>query len=543
MDNTSTKKMFREKTPPRIRKWKILPAMLLLALVSLLLTAGTSAAANLMVTSGKDDGYPGTLRHVISIAANGDRIIFQSDVQKVVLTGDPLSINKSLTIEGTLSGRTTIQQTSTGNRVFYLTPSITCTFKNLVITGGNLGSSTYDLGAGVRNYGTLTMENCVVNGNTGGGGVINQRNLTMTRCVVSNNTANGSIKAAGISNTDYGSNSPVLTMTECLVENNVCSGGYAGGIYNGVKGTLSMNNCKVINNAHSALGGGLYLSYSTTTSLSNGCVVTGNTPDNICAGYGVTYTADGTCTIGSASGTSATALSGFAEGASPSPRKTSGEPDVVAVEQALGSSSSELFLVVKKLLASDLGGLPGEVSAGLSSIDATLYNAFAYEDVPLADMSGNGELMIEFTASWPEHVRYYAALAEFEDAAAGSLAVKGYVVPERSIQFEIKPGQALPDGMTPPDFYEEGEGLMTWRNVIADNGPYDHNRRVGVVTFRVASIRAEARTASSGGSGCSAAAASPFALFFAIPLFLLRKTRRTGKHAVYTGYTDARRGM
>ncbi len=525
MDNTSTKKMFREKTPPRVRKWKILPAMLLLAIVSLLLTAGTSAAANLMVTSGKDDGYPGTLRHVISVAADGDRIIFQSNVQKVVLTGDQLFINKSLTIEGALSGRTTIQQTSSGNRVFYLTPSITCTFKNLVITGGNLGSESSALGAGVRNYGTLTMENCVVTGNTGGGGVINQKNLTMTRCVVNNNTANGNTKAGGISNTDYGYNSPVLTMTECLVENNVCGSGEAGGIYNGVEGTLSMNNCKILNNAHSALGGGLYLSYSTTTSLSNGCVVTGNTPDNICAGYGVTYTTDDTCTIGTASGTSATALSGFTEGASPSLRKTSGEPDVVAVEQDLDSSSSELFVVVKNLLESDLGGPQNDVSAGLSGMNATLNDAFAYENVPLADTSGEGELIIEFTASWPDRVRYYAAFAEYEDPAAGAQAVKGYVVPERSIQFEIKPGQALPDGVTPPDFYEEGEGLMTWRTMIADNGPYDHNRQVGVVTFRVASIRAEARTASSGDSGCSTATASPLTLLLGVPLLLMRRTK------------------
>ena len=501
---------------------------IILSLVLLLLAAGAGSAANLMVTSGKDDGYPGTLRYVIANAADGDRIIFQSNVQTVVLTGDQLFINKSLTIEGTLQGRTSIQQSAAGKRVFYLTPSITCTFKNLTITGGNLGSESTALGAGVQNHGTLTMENCVVTGNTGGGGVINQNILTMTRCVVGNNTANGSIKAAGISNTDYGYRSPVLTMTECIVENNVCSGGYAGGIYNGVKGTLSMNNCRVINNAHSALGGGLYLSYSTTTSLTNGCVVTGNTPDNICAGYGVTYTTDGTCTIGTASGTSASALSGFAEGASPSPRKTSGEPDVVAVEQELLSSSSELFIVVKNLLTSDLGGLPGEVSAGLSSIDATLYNAFAYEDVPLADTSGNGELLIEFTASWPEHVRYYAALAEFEDAAAGTLAVKGYVVPERSIQFEIKPGQALPDGVTPPDFYEEGEGLMTWRNVIADNGPFDHNRGIGVVTFRAASIRAAAEAGDAGSGGCNTGATAgltPLALLFA-PLAACVRARK-----------------
>ena len=493
-------------------------AALILPLVVLLLAAGASSAANLMVTSEKDDGYPGTLRHVISVAAAGDRIIFLSSVQTVTLTGDQLFINKSLTIEGPSSGTVTIRQSAPGKRVFYLTPSVVCTFRSLTITGGNLGSESSALGAGVRNYGTLTMERCIVTGNTGGGGIINQNILTMTRCVVSDNAANGSGKAGGISNTDYGYNSPVLTMTECIVENNVCSGGNAGGIYNGVKGTLSMNNCKVKNNAHSALGGGLYLGYSTTTSLTNGCVVSGNTPDNICAGYGVTYTTDGTCTIGNASGTSATALSGFAEEASPSPRKTAGEPDVVAVERDLRSPSSELFVTVKNLLTSDLGGLPGGVSAAL-------YNAFAYEDVPLADTSGEGELVIEFTASWPEHVRYYAALAEYEDAAAGVRAVKGYVVPERSIQFEIKPGQPLPDGATPPDFYEDGEGLMTWRNVIADNGPFDHNRETGVVTFRVASVRAEAQTAPTGGSGCSAVGASPFALLPALPLVFLRKKR------------------
>jgi Synergist-CTERM protein sorting domain-containing protein len=122
-------------------------------------------------------------------------------------------------------------------------------------------------------------------------------------------------------------------------------------------------------------------------------------------------------------------------------------------------------------------------------------------------------------------VRYYAALAEYEDAAAGVLAVKGYVIPERGVQFELQPGQSLPDGVTPPDFYEEGEGLMTWRNVIEDNGPYDHNRAAGLVTFRAASIRAEAKMASSGGSGCSAGAASPFALLLGVPLLLLRRTR------------------
>lgn len=47
---------------------------------------------------------------------------------------------------------------------------------------------------------------------------------------------------------------------------------------------------------------------------------------------------------------------------------------------------------------------------------------------------------------------------------------------------------------------------MTWRNVVADNGPYDHNREVGVVTFRVCSVRAEAlQRQGGGGGGCATA--------------------------------------
>ncbi len=292
-------------------------------------------------------------------------------MKTIILTGDQLVINKQLTIDASESGRVVIQQTASGKCVFYVTPSAVCTFKDLGITGGNLGSRYNDLGAGVLNYGTLTMERCVVTGNTGGGGITNQKSLTMTHCNISGNSANGFDKAGGISNSDYGYNPPVLTMTNCIVDDNVCVDGYAGGIYNGNRGTFFMNNCKVRNNVHNGFGGGIFIGYdSPMTSLSNGCVVTGNTPDNICTNYGGTYTTDGTCTIGNASGTNSTALSGFAEGASPAPRKTTGEPDVVTVERDLRSPSSELFVTVKNLLTSDFGGLPGDVSAGLSSIDA-----------------------------------------------------------------------------------------------------------------------------------------------------------------------------
>ena len=88
----------------------------------------------------------------------------------------------------------------------------------------------------------------------------------------------------------------------------------------------------------------------------------------------------------------------------------------------------------------------------------------------------------------------------------------------------MKAGQTLPDGVTPPDFYVPGEGLMTWRNVVADGGSYDLNPTAGVVTFRVCSVRAAetmGNSGSGGGGGCNAGAGAgfaPVAVLLAFPL-------------------------
>ena len=436
-----------------------------------------------------------------------------------------------------------------------------CTIRN------NLSTIVSHSGGGVYTIGAAEMTGCTVKGNSAatGGGIENRGDLTLSACTISGNTAGrgGGINAEGRttimdsaieSNASTSSGGGIelrgeLTLTKCFILKNTSANG--GGI-NVATGTATMKDCVVRGNSATASGGGMenggevnlincivsdntaagggginVHTYKTSVydtviaNLKGQTKVYSNTPDQILG----PYTADGTCMVGSSSGTASVAFGGVVEGVSPQPRKTSGEADVTAVESDLKNPESGIFTAVKSALSADLGGLPGDVSAGLSGMNATLYNAFAYENVRLEDSSGRGKLEVEFTASWPQNVRYYAALAEYEDAA--TLAVKGYVIPDRGVQFEIKPGQALPDGATPPDFYEEGEGLMTWRNVIADNGPYDHDRQVGVVTFRVASIRAEAQTtaAASGGSGCSAVGAPPFALLLGVPLLLLRKKR------------------
>ncbi len=524
--------------------------------------AGTEAKAfppvTWTVTDASDNpSSPGenTLRGIIGKATTGDIVSFGAGVTEISLQGE-LVLDKLLIIAGSATQQVTIRQTAAGARVLSVPAGKSAALQYLTITGGR--KAGYGDGGGILNNGTLTINHCTIVDNTTagyGGGVANEEGGTLT-------IKNSLVKGNSASSDGGVWNGGTLTMEDCVVEENTCSysgGGIGsnrdmtlknctirnnrstwashsgggvytigtttmngcvvdgnsavtdgGGIYN--RGDLLLLRCTVANNT-AANGGGIYSGWNTHLMFS--CRVFGNTPDQIRG----SYTADNTCIVGSAPGAAAMSLGGVAHGVSPTPRKTTGEADVTAVENDLKNPESGIFTSVKSALSADLGGLPGGVSE-------TLHDAFAYEDVPLADASGEGELVVEFTASWPQNVRYYASFAEYEDTAA-ALAMKGYVIPERGVQFELKPGQPLPDGVTPPDFYEEGEGLMTWRNVVKDNGPYDHNRQVGLVTFRVTSIRAEARTASSGGSGCSAAAASPFALLLGAPLLLPMRRRQS----------------
>ncbi len=541
----------------------LLAVVLLLAAWTGCAHAGTESKAyppvTWIVTDASDNpSSPGenTLRGIIGKATDLDIITFAPGIAEILLQGE-LVIDKILAITGSTTQKVTIRQTAAGTRVLSVSSGKSAGLQYLTITGGR--RTEYGDGGGILNNGTLSINHCTILDNTTasyGGGISNEYRATLTikNSLVKGNSASGH---GGVWN------GGTLTMEDCVVEDNTCSysgGGVGsnmdmtlknctirnnrstnythsgGGVY--TIGTTTMSGCTVQGNSAATDGGGIYNRGGSLTLIN--CTVTGNTAPNgggIYSGgttnlliytrvYGNTpdqirgsYKADKTCQVGNTPGAAAVAFGGVAHGVSPEARKTAGEADVTKVENDLKNAESDIFKAVKSALSADLGSLPGGVSE-------RLYDAFAYENVPLADASGEGELVVEFTASWPRNVRYYAAFAEYENAAASAQAVKGYVLPERGVQFEIKPGQPLPDGATPPDFYEVGEGLMTWRNVVEDNGPYDHNRAAGLVTFRVASIRAEAQTAPTGGSGCSVGGFSPFALLLGSPLALLRRMRR-----------------
>jgi len=524
----------------------------------ILLGAGAEPgrAAIRKVIYGDDSMWrAGSLRFWIERANDSDVIVFTDNVKVVELENGELVIDKNLTLAGPVK----IIQGGVG-RVFNIASGKVVTLENLELSGGKApgdGGAIFNAGAltmkgcavtgnctatpgsgsggGIWNEGTLTMENCVVRGNVcavNGGGVASKGDLTLTNCVFSINyvvsgygggvhiAAHDSTKSLTATNCTFSGNSATLDggglsiegncdpkVTGCTFSENGAR--YGGGIQTRSTFILAVKDSSVSGNIASE-GGGIHIARDSSCSLS-GCTIKNNREDEIRGDY----TSDGTNIIGNTPNKSATAFSGYRGEKEPEPRSIINDADVDDVKNALADSGSDLFAAVGGALSSDLGRTPGGTSATLAGLTASLYYANTFENVGVESR----DLVVEYTASWPENARYYALFRK----ADGS----GYEIPDRGIQFEIKAGQSLPDGATPPDFYEEGEGLMTWRNIVTDGGPYDLNPAPGIVTFRVCSVRAaEARTGSSGGSGCSTAGASPFALLLGIPPVLLRKGKR-----------------
>ena len=122
------------------------------------------------VTSGADDGAPGTLR--VALATGDATIDFDSSVTMVTLTMGELTVLPTTSlIDGTTgvggTDRVTIMQT-TADRI--MSSASDLTLGNLIMTGGNTTGS----GGAVNATGTLTLQDSDVTGNTAavdGGGI------------------------------------------------------------------------------------------------------------------------------------------------------------------------------------------------------------------------------------------------------------------------------------------------------------------------------------------------------------------------------------
>ena len=495
----------------------------------LLLSSSLANAAAWTVTNAADENTPGTLRNAFARAADGDTINFSRNDFRIELTSNLKLTSGKLTIIGPCV--ITQKDPNASQGLFIVYEGADLTLNDVTLTGGY-----YRYMGPVINSGKLTMTRCAVTGNkTGsdGRGVVTNKpgaTLRLTDCVFESNSAwkggavmnwegaTATMSGCAVRNNTAGedgggiTNWGTMNMMNCTVSGNT-SGAKGGGVYTGLTARLFLMSCVVTNNTAKTSGGGIYYQdwgRSEASFILSGCTVSGNAPDQITG----RYTSDGSNQIGNSPNRQATAFSGYAGDAEPAPRSIIGDADIADVSRDLADPDGALVAVLSRTLSSDLGRRPG-------GTDARLHYANTFENVAVT----RGDLTVEYTASWPENARYYALFSR----ADGS----GYELPERGVQFEIRAGQTLPDGVTPPDFYEAGEGLMTWRAVVTDNGSYDLEPAAGVVTFRVCSVRAAEAAGATGdagsGGGCNSTGFAPLALLLVAPLLAFAGTRRNGR--------------
>ena len=342
------------------QRWRMRPTFLELEGRALLSTIVVNNPTDTPVAGETD------LRQAIALAnTNGGAESITFD-KTVFSTPQTIDLNPALgqlelsdqtgteTITGPRAGVTIKGNYTTGgvtNSVFEIEPGATATLSGLTITGGNnpifgggvddYGTATlidctisgnagggvlstilavrhsptarsattpqaiygFGGGGGVWSYGTTTLTNCTISGNSapGGGGLVNYGGpLTLTNCNVSGNSAQyggGGIVQRWL-RSEYGAEYATTTLTNCTISGN--SAPWGGGLEN-IYGAMTLANCAVDNNQAVATfdfataegggilsnGGSLSISSSTVAGNTATGVLGANYPSGLIAGYGI----------------------------------------------------------------------------------------------------------------------------------------------------------------------------------------------------------------------------------------------------------------
>jgi hypothetical protein len=201
-------------------------------------------------------------------AAIDDASVARGDVINVtdaIHTEMGIVVNKDVTIQGQGAFSTTVQAHATAgranDRVFFIANGATVTIKGMTIRHGN-PTSTPESGGGIRNEGTLTLEDSVVRDNSAsaGGGIFNDGTLTLVNCAISDNEARGGADSYLECSTGGGIKNMVgvLTLINSTVNGNT-AGKKGGGFHIACHGTLVLINSTVSGNSAEGDGGGIFL--------------------------------------------------------------------------------------------------------------------------------------------------------------------------------------------------------------------------------------------------------------------------------------------
>jgi len=255
------------------RRWRMRPTLLALEERTLLSTIVVNNPTDTPVVGQID------LRQAIVLAnttGGAETINFDSTVfktpQTITLGGRQLELSDTTGAE-TITGPNKGVAVSGGglSRVFQVDGLVTASISGLTITGGN--TAGFGGGGGLLNYGTATLTNCTLNGNTArgnGGGVQNYGTLALSNCTVSDNSTD-SLFGGGVFNADG-----TLALTNCTVSGNSA---YIGGGLSGYSLSAAiLTNCTVSGNSAFAYGGGLVCSdFTDEAPILANTIVAGNT--------------------------------------------------------------------------------------------------------------------------------------------------------------------------------------------------------------------------------------------------------------------------
>lgn len=221
------------------------------------------------------DNEAGSLRKALNTVCVGGTVIFTDALagQTITLLSGPLTLGKNVTIDASAAPGLTLSGNNTF-RVFEINAGTTATVKHLNITNGY----GWQLGGGILNNGSLTLDHVNITGNTmatnagdywqGGGGVYNGSGATLNLIdsSVSNNQAGwsgGGIYSffntttiilrstiSGNLSTDVGGGIRSLgnmTITDSTLSGNRATGWHGGAIFQ-TDGNITITSSTIANN-------------------------------------------------------------------------------------------------------------------------------------------------------------------------------------------------------------------------------------------------------------------------------------------------------
>ncbi|MEM9387460.1 MAG: choice-of-anchor Q domain-containing protein [Pseudomonadota bacterium] len=188
---------------------------------------GGECLPRVTVVSAQDDG-PGTLRRAIQVVCPSGTIDFDLPFPaSIALAGDPLEINKSLSIDGPGAELLTIGPN--GDRLIEIGQA------SVVVRGVTLaGGTNFSSGGGIFNRGQLTLTDAVVRDNfidgfglAEGAGIYNTGSLTIERVTIARNTVTATFPATVEGAAIYNMRGRVLIVDSTLDRNEARGSGFS----------------------------------------------------------------------------------------------------------------------------------------------------------------------------------------------------------------------------------------------------------------------------------------------------------------------------